>query len=129
MPDCVHRSGPRCRGDVDAECRKRVMDGAVRSLGTRISEVLRADLEVLAAERFGQARRVLLAVIDNRIYVRRRSRNAKGRDGEGANEDVINSRGPEGALRRANDGDERSPLRRHLGDSMLIRSYPPSCRV
>ena len=105
------------------------MYGAVRSLGARIAQVLRADLEVLAAEGFGQARRVLFAVVDDHIHIRRRPRNAKGRDGEGANEDMVNSRGPEGALRRANDGDERSPFRRHLGDSVSIRSCPPSCRA
>src|SRR5438552_7361149 len=81
MPDCVLRSRPGCRGNVDAECRERVMHRAMGSLGTSISQVLRARLELPAAERFGQARCIFLAIIDNHIHIRCRPRNAESRDG------------------------------------------------
>src|SRR3990172_8683733 len=129
MPDRVLRPRSRCGCDVHAKSRKGVMDRAVGSFGTGISQVFRADLEAPAAERFGQAWRVLLAVIDYDIHIRRRPRNAKSRDGKGPDEDMLDSCGPERTLRGLNDRDERAPLRRHLGDSTPIRSCPPSCRA
>src|SRR3989304_3501912 len=104
------------------------MNRAVGSLGTGVSQVFRADLEALAAERLGQAGRVFHSIIDNHVHICRRPRNAKGPYCESPYENVIDSRGPEGALRRLNDGDERAPFLRHLGGSTSIRSSPPPCR-